>query len=190
MTTGASGYGDSPAPTSPQPASPPQWAGPDLILGAALVVLLISLFLPWFSAKVISFSPAVSGTADGTRAHGYLWVVFALVIVALAVLIGRDAMGRLPGNLPSAEQMLVGATGLALLLSILGVLSKPPGYTSGSNIALLPDGHLTVAVSWSYGGFVAILAAAAALVAAFGTSGPLNVAARAARRATPASPSA
>jgi hypothetical protein len=86
--------------------------------------------------------------------------VFVLAIVALIVLVARDAIGRLPGNLPSPEQMLVGATGLALVLTLLGLLQQPP---SGS----------AVSVSWSYGGFVALLAALVAFFAASGTGARL-----------------
>jgi hypothetical protein len=156
--------------TSPYPQAqppPPQpgrtgWSGSDLVIGGALVVLLIALFLPWFSGRVQLFqSAAVSGAADGTQAHGYLWVVFVLVIVALIVLVGRDAIDRLPGNLPSAEQMLVGATGLALVLTILGLLQKP---ASGGLIS----------IGWSYGGFIALLAALVAFFAAAGVAARLR----------------
>jgi uncharacterized membrane protein len=121
-------------------------------------VLLIALFLPWFSVTVQFFkSTAVAGAGDGPQAHGYLWVVFVLAIVGLIVLVARDAIERLPGNLPSPEQMLVGATGLALVLTILGLAQKP---SSGSAIS----------VAWSYGGFVALLAALIAFFAASGTA--------------------
>jgi len=151
-----------PPPPRPAPpgsaAPPPGWSGSDLIIGGALVALLISLFLPWFSGTVQIFkSAAISGAGDGTQAHGYLWVVFVLAILALVVLVAGDAIGRLPGNLPSPEQMLVGATGLALLLTILGLLQRP------SSAAL-------VSIGWSYGGIVAVLAALVAFLAASGVA--------------------
>ena len=173
------------------PPPPPQaertsagWTGSDLAIGSALIVLLVALFLPWFSGTVhlSGGSVTLSGTGNGLRAHGYLWVVFALVIAGLAVLVARDALGRVPGNLPSAEQMLVLATGLALLLTILGIAFKPSGYTTSSTGAIpqmFP--HFTVSIGWSYGGFVAVLAAAVAFVAAVGSTGPLHSAGRAAR---------
>src|SRR5262245_7235377 len=106
--------------TSPYPEAPPPattatggWSGSDLLIGGALVVLLVALFLPWFSGKVfLARRLAVGGTIDGPQAHGYLWVVFVLAVVALIVLVARDSIARLPGNLPRPEQMLVGATGL------------------------------------------------------------------------------
>jgi uncharacterized membrane protein len=163
-------FGDtSPYQEAPRPAEPSAersgWSGSDLAIGGALIVLLIALFLPWFSAQV---SPGrgttVSGTGDGPTSHGYLWLVFVLAILALIVLVARDVIARLPGNLPSPEQMLVGTTGLAFLLALLGVLQKPSPLTT-SPVPVIS--HLTVSVGWSYGGWVALVAALVAVIAAF-----------------------
>lgn len=167
MTSETSEYEVPPTPAAGHevPASR-RWSGPDLVIGSAVVVLLISLFLPWFSGWP-GQRPSRS-TVTGPGAHGYLWVVFTLAICALVVLIGSESINRLPGNLPSTEQMMVGATGLALLLTLLGLLMKPAGLA---------------AASWSYGGFIAVLAAAAATLAASGASGPLHLPRRPARAA-------
>jgi len=150
--------------TSPYPEPPPPpivvversgWTGSDLAIGGAVIVLIIALFLPWFSR-----SP---GTSDGLSSHGDLWVVFVLALLALIVLVSRDAIARLPGNLPSPEQMLVGATGLALLLTILGVVQKPS-----------PTATLGPSTGWSYGGWVALVAAVVAFLAAFWEAGALQ----------------
>jgi len=146
--------------TSPYPKAPPPapatagrgWTGSDLAIGGAVIVLLIALFLPWFSVS------GIAGTADGPSSHGYLWFVFVLTILALSVLVARDAIARLPGNLPSPEQMLVGATGLGLLLTILGVAQAPSPIVG----------------SWSYGGWVALVAALIALIAALREVGALK----------------
>jgi len=156
-----------------RPAAARGWTGSDLLVGGALVVLLIALFLPWFSgtAQFLKSTGVVAGV-NGPQAHGYLWVVFVLAIVALIVLVGRDAIDRAPGNLPSNEQMLLGATGLALVLTLLGLLQQP---SSGAAISL----------SWSYGGFIALLAALVAFFAASGTTARLAEA-RLRRRGTSA----
>jgi uncharacterized membrane protein len=151
--------------TSPYPQAPPPapatagrgWTGSDLAIGGAVIVLLITLFLPWFSA------PGIAGTPDGPSSHGYLWLVFVLTILALIVLVARDAIARLPGNLPSPEQMLVGATGLALLLTILGVVQQPSSVATASS-----------PIGWSYGGFVALVAALIAFLAALKETGALR----------------
>lgn len=145
-----------PPPRTIAKSSRPGWGGRDLAIGLGLIVLLIATFLPWFSIQVVLGSP--SADIDGPRAHGYLWAVFALAIVALVVLVARDAIGQVPGNLPSAEQVLVGATGLALVLSILGVAAKPSEAFA----------------DWSYGGFIAVVAALIAFIAALGVAGPLS----------------
>ena len=173
MTNETSAYEAPPPPAATAAAG---WVGSDLAIGSALIVLLIALFLPWFSATInVGTTSAITGTENGMRAHGYLWAVFALIIVAMVVLVARDSIGRLPGNLPSPEQVLIGATGLALVLTVLGVAFKPSGAT--------PAIPAAISVGWSYGGFVALLAAAVAFIAAFGIAGPMQSADRAARAA-------
>jgi hypothetical protein len=132
--------------------------------------VLASLFLPWFAAADMDAVAAAraagqthgGSTVSGVDAHGYLWIVFALVIVALAVLVGRDSFSRLPGNLPSPGQVLVGATALAFLVTLPGLLTKPTVW--------VPFGY-----SWSYGGLIAVLATAVSTAAALRATGALNL---------------
>jgi len=166
----------------PEPAharrSASGWTGRDLVIGTSLIILLVTLFMPWFSRAVLTTSNGVSralGSADGPGAHGYVWFVFALVIISLVVLVAREAISRVPGNLPSPQQILVVATGLALLLTILAAFIKPS--PSFDFVSLSPAGALTqftLSVGFSYGGFVAVVAALFAFVAAFGATGRLN----------------
>jgi hypothetical protein len=161
MTGDTSPYSPVPPPPAPPMATTRGWTGSDLATGGAVIVLLVALFLPWFSTS------AGGATADGPSSHGYLWLVFVLTIVTLTVLITRDAIARLPGNLPSSEQMLVGATGLALLLTILGVVLKPSTVTVSSGpLSSQFFAHFAVSVGWSYGGFVALVAALVTFLAA------------------------
>jgi hypothetical protein len=168
MTSDTPAFGNSPPPPpSARPAATARgWTGSDLAIGSALIVLVIALFLPWFS------TPGIADT-DGPTSHGYLWTVFVLAIVALIVLVARDAIARLPGNLPSPEQMLVGATGLALLLTILGVVQRPSGRAIAEVIAYTSQAGASEA-GWSYGGFIALLAALIAFAAAFREAGPMQ----------------
>jgi putative copper export protein len=136
-------------------------------------VLLVALFMPWFSGTVqgSNGTTEVLGSADGPRAHGYVWFVFALAIIVLIVIVARDRIRNVPGNLPSPDQMLVVATGLALLLTILAAVIKPsPSFdivsSAGPGAALMPN--FSFSVGFSYGGFIALAAAVVAFLAAFG----------------------
>jgi hypothetical protein len=166
----------------PEPVSPAAqaggWSGSDLAIGTSLIVLLVALFMPWFSGTVqLGGQGSIPGSVDGPRAHGYLWFVFALAILALAVLVARDAISRVPGNLPSAMQLLMVATGLALLLTILGLVIRPSVgvdvVSPVGTIASFPP-QLMASIGWSYGGFVAVVAAAAAFVFAVRQAGALS----------------
>ena len=190
MASGPAEYEFSQPPPGPE-ATVRRWDRSDATIGTALVLLAISLFLPWFGETVLLRNRALaSGTGDGPHAHGYLWLVLVLAIAALTVLVARDVIRRIPGNLPSAGQLLVGATGLALLLTLLGLAFRPAGFSTGPRV--VPFGwtgafpHLVVSVSWSYGGFIAVAAAAAALIAAFTSAGPLQEA----NRVAPPAPAA
>ena len=153
---------------------PVGWTGSDLVIGTSTIVLLVALFMPWFTGAVQGVSNGatrVLGSADGPRAHGYVWFVFALAIIVLVVLVGRDRIGNLGGNLPSSDQMLVVATGLALLLTILAAVIKPsPSFDIVSPTGAVPPflPNLTLSVGFSYGGFIALAAAVVAFLGAFG----------------------
>src|ERR1700677_3838202 len=60
-----------------------RWTANDRIVGGATLVVLISLFLPWFSVNLgaladdLGVAPGVV-TASGTQAHGWLWFVFII----------------------------------------------------------------------------------------------------------------
>ena len=119
----------------------------DRIAGAASVVLLVSLFLPWFTA---SAGPFGSASASGMTAHGYLWVVFLLCVGIVAFLVLGSGFVKLPFSLPAArETILLAATGLNLLIVLLA-------------FSIRPDGFGVLSIGWAFGAFVALIAAIAA----------------------------
>lgn len=144
VPAGAGGPG---APMAAAPAQPfafdaGRLSQTDRITGIASLVLLISLFLPWFSVSAGPYSASASGTA----AHGYLWIVFLLVLAIEAYLVLQAGFAQLPFQLPlSGEQLLLGATGINLLLVLIAFVFKPGGYSLG--------------VGWSFGAFIALIAA-------------------------------
>jgi hypothetical protein len=112
----------------------------DRVVGAATFVLLVSLWLPWFSVGPLS--------ANGLSAHGWLFIVeFDSIILVLYVLIVAFGVGDLAaqGRL-SKEQLLALITGVNLALVVLGFLLKPAG------------------LSWSWGAFLALAASAVAFL--------------------------
>jgi hypothetical protein len=110
------------------------------IVGPATLVLLISLWLPWY--RIGGFS------IGGVRAHGWLFiVVLDSIVLVLYVLIVAFGAGDLAdqGRL-SKDQLLTLMTGVNLGLVVLAFLLKPSGF------------------SWSWGAFIALAAAIVAFL--------------------------
>jgi hypothetical protein len=154
--------------SSPQP--PPaalaagRWTSSEIFLGFSTIAVLVSLFLPWFG--VTSAGSGVGGSMSGTGAHGYLWLVFALGLVVLLVLVIPDFIARAPVRLPSSQQLIVGASTLSFLLVLLAFIAKPTASASGALFASTGAG-----VDWTYGAFIALIAAILAFLTALGTGG-------------------
>ena len=112
----------------------------DWVVGPATFVLLVSLWLPWFSIGPLSI--------DGLTAHGWLFLaVIDSIVLVLYVLIRAFGVGDLAeqGRL-SKDQLLTLITGVNLALVALGFLLKPAGF------------------SWSWGAVLALLAAIGAFL--------------------------
>jgi hypothetical protein len=112
----------------------------DRVAGPATLVLLISLWLPWYSIGPFS--------ADGLSVHGWLFIAvlnsIVLVVYALVTAFGVGDLADL-GRM-SKDQLLVLLTGINLALVVLGFLLKPTGF------------------SWSWGAFLALIAAIVAFL--------------------------
>jgi hypothetical protein len=167
----APGGGWSPAPTygggqAPQAAGfnfdITRWQRAEQITGGATLLLIISLFLPWFTASVSStiagHTISDSASASGTTAHGYLWLVFFIGLAVLAVLIIQAGFAQFPINLPfGVPALLVGLTGVNLLLVLIAFLIKPG--TGGVDTT-----GLHVSIGWGLGAFIGLICAIAAFV--------------------------
>jgi hypothetical protein len=128
-----------------------RWTRDDQIVGAASLLLLISLFLPWYT---VSFGSS-SASASGTTGHGYLWIVFIIALAVVAFLIVQAGFQTLPFNLPfSPARLLLGLTGINLLLVLLAFLFKP-----GTG-----DGFVNISVGWGFGAFLGLICAIVAVV--------------------------
>jgi hypothetical protein len=133
-----------------------QWTRNDRIAGAATLVVLISLFLPWFSVSFAGLSDLdVTGGAaseSGIDAHGWLWLVFVIGLAVLLYLALAAGYGDLSARLPlKHEQLLAAVTGVNFLLVLLAFLLKPG------------TGGVPVKIGWSFGAIVALIAAIAAV---------------------------
>jgi hypothetical protein len=113
-----------------------RWARRDLICGIATLVLLIALFLPWFSYNLVFLSISVDGLW-----HGWTYLVLLLCLAILAYLVLRTGMSEMPVLPMSDAQLLLVATSVNALLVLLAFLFKPSG--SG----------------WDFGAFLGLVAA-------------------------------
>lgn len=115
----------------------------DRIVGIGSLLLLISLFLPWYGVSVFGFS----AQADGLTGHGYLYVVLIICLAIAGYLVASAGM-TLPALPLTHRQRLLAATGLNGVIVLLAFLVKPGD--SG----------------WRFGAFIGVLAAIVAVAGA------------------------
>jgi hypothetical protein len=114
----------------------------DRITGISTVLLLISLFLPWYGVSFLG----ISAQADGLTGHGYLYIVLLCGLAILGYLALRAGSEELPARLPLGhEQRLLAVAGLNAVLVLLAFLIKPGG------------------AGWRFGAFIGMLTALAAV---------------------------
>jgi len=140
-----------------------RWSRGDRLVGGACLLLLIALFLPWFSLSVGGVSVGggfgVPGLSlDAVEAHGWMYLVLLVALAILGDLFAR-AMRESVRPPVAHRQLLVGATGLNLFLAVIAFIATPGG-----------TGYLaSVGYQWSYGAFIGLVAAIGALVGALMT---------------------
>lgn len=119
-----------------------RWTFTDRVTGGATLVLLVSLFLPWFGTDGGFFSVSVDGMW-----HGYMVIDLILAVAILGYLMLRASSGSLPAGLSitAAGHLLAGAVGLNLLLAVVSFATKPVG------------------TSWQYGAYAGLAAAIVAV---------------------------
>jgi hypothetical protein len=142
----------------------------DMIAGAGGIVLLISLFLPWYgvSVDIAGFSASESGS--GWQALGFIDILLFLISVAAIAIVVARAAGALPADLP-APVILLGLGALAVLLVLYRIIDIP---ADGD----VPD---QVDLSRKVGIFIALIGGAALAYGGWRTNSEAPVA-----RATPA----
>ena len=114
----------------------------DRITGIGSLVLIVSLFMPWYGVNLLG----ISAEADGLTVHGYLYIVLLLCVAIIAYLVMWAGFEELPVRLPlSHQQRLLVASGLNTVLVLLAFLTKPDG------------------TGWRFGAFAGLLAALIAM---------------------------
>ncbi|MEP7024499.1 MAG: hypothetical protein ABJB47_12015, partial [Actinomycetota bacterium] len=104
-----------------------RWQRAEQITGAASLLLLISLFLPWFTASVtITKGLSDSVSVSGTGGHHYLWLVFFIALAVVVLLVLMAGFGTLPFNLGvTPQRLLLILVSINLVLVLLAFLIKP-----------------------------------------------------------------
>jgi asparagine N-glycosylation enzyme membrane subunit Stt3 len=119
----------------------------DRIAGIATIILLISLFLPWFTVSIGLAGVSLSGSVNGLW-HGWMYLTLILSIVIVAYLVMRAGWDKLPiGQEISHLTVMMVATIVNAVLVLIAFIDKPGGGATG----------------WGFG---AVLGLIAALVAA------------------------
>ena len=129
----------------------------DRVVGGATVLLLISLFLPWYTVSApsatingVTVSGAGSISANAFDGHGWVWIVFILGLAVLAYLVMQAGFETAPVRLPfSPVQTLLGLTGINLLLVLIAFLVKP-----GTG-----DTLVKISIGWGIGAFLGLICA-------------------------------
>ncbi len=167
-TAAANPGATSPPPTSPPPTSPPATGAggtsapikldtsnltrTDWITGIASLVVLIALFLPWYTVTIAG----IGASANGVQGHGWLWLVFFISLAIVGYEVAKLAWSELRSKMPVPESTaLLAATGVNLVLVVIAFLFK-----AGTGEAIL----VHVSIGWGIGAFLGLVAA---VVAAF-----------------------
>src|SRR5690348_190129 len=133
------------------------WTRDDQIVGAATLLLLISLFLPWYTVSGYSASGFAAVSVNSVRGHGWMWSSFIVCLAVIAFLAALAGSERLRLALPSGPgRPLMGLTGLNLLLVLIAFFAKPDSGIPISSqsvhtivLTAVPVGAGEIPVSWA-----------------------------------------
>lgn len=116
----------------------------DQTAGGASLVVLVSLFLPWFGLDVFGASISVTGTT----AHGYLVIVVITALLMVGYLLVRSGWDGFPLPMPIAhETLLLAGSSAQFALVLIGFLDVP-----------------LAGLRWEVGAYLALLASVVAVI--------------------------
>jgi len=121
----------------------------DISAGIGGIVLLVSLWLPWYGVSVSVGGFSASEDASGWEVFSTIDIILFLVAIAAIALVALKAAGRLPADVP-VPVVLLALGALAVLLILFRLIDTPaPGD--------LPD---EIDVSRKIGLFIGLIGAA------------------------------
>ena len=121
----------------------------DITAGVGGIVLLISLFLPWYGVSVNVAGFSASENASGWEVFSFIDILLFLIAVAAIALVALKALDQVPAETP-VPLILLGLGALAVLLIIYRLIDSPAPSD-------LPD---EVDVSRKIGIFIGLIGAA------------------------------
>jgi hypothetical protein len=121
----------------------------DMIAGVGGIVLLISLFLPWYGISIDVANVSVSESGTGWEALDFIDILLFLISISAIGLVAARAAGQLPAEVPGAL-VLLGLGALAVLLVLFRIIDIP--------VDDVPD---EVDLSRKIGIFIALIGSAA-----------------------------
>jgi len=133
----------------------------DMIAAVGGVVLLISLFLPWYGVSVDITDFSASDSGSGREALGVIGILLYLISIAAVATVVARAAALLPATLP-VPVALLGLGALAVLLVTYRIIDIPT------------DGHVPdqVELSRKVGVFIALVGASAVAYGGWRTARP------------------
>jgi hypothetical protein len=124
-----------------------RWSPVERTTAIATLVLLISLYLPWYTYNYGLGSVSVNGLW-----HGWMYLAFLLCLAILVYLVSRAGFSEMPFKMPIAgEQLLLFASVANLVLVVLAFIDKPGGVGFSG-------------IGWGFGAFVGLIAAVLAAI--------------------------
>ena len=99
----------------------------DISAGVGGIVLLISLWLPWYGVSVNVAGFSASEDASGWEVFSTIDIILFLVAIAAIALVVLKAVGQLPADVP-VPMVLLALGALAVLLILYRLIDTPaPG---------------------------------------------------------------
>jgi hypothetical protein len=147
----------------------------DMIAGGAGVVLLISLFLDWYSASVTAQVGGIKRSQDAGSGNafdtlGFIPVLLLIIAIITIAVVALRALNMIPRTLPISPGALVLVVGGIAALLVLFRLIIVPDFADAAGVGAgnfnVPGFSVKVDVSTgrSFGIFIALLAAIGVVV--------------------------